>query len=217
MLKAQKLFHFSSSIGAPISGADIWVEITHDSPSSPNNIWCIGSFNFAQDIAGGNVKFTPGTSDIWGFPDRSNTSLITASINSSSSLNEAYGRYFQKPIPNSLFKETTNIWELKVGDEFRFEDMENRSYMVQSFITPSNHPSGTLEVQLDGYIPTASVNLDHFLIRRYVEDASSILIKGSMPNGEESGEAFIRPEYITKPIDENIDESIESLTSKGLL
>ncbi len=88
--------------------------------------------------------------------------------------------------------------------------------MVQSVVAPNVHPSGTLEVQLDKLIPTSSINLDHFLIRRYVEDGSIILFDSDKPAGS-SGPSIIKPQYVTETLTKGIDEFITDLTDKGLI
>ena len=80
----------------------------------------------------------------------------------------------------------------------------------------TSHPSGTLEVQLDKQIPTASINLDHFVIRRYVPDGSFILFNESKPSGN-TGPSLIKPQFVTQTLTKGVDEYIVDLTSKGLI
>ena len=59
-------------------------------------------------------------------------------------------------------------------------------------------------------------NLDHFLIRRYVDDASQVLFEGFAPINS-SGPYIITPEYVIPELNKNIDTYITDLTQKGLL
>ena len=177
-----------------------------------------GAFRISQTPVPTNLNFSASqatNNNLWGYPDGSDFSRITAS-DSGSAINVGYGNFKQTPIPNSLFKSPTETWNLQSGDEFRFEDREDRTYMVKSFITPDIHPSGTLEVQLDAPIPNVSVNLDHFLIRRYVPDGSSIIIGGTKPSGS-TGTALVSPQYVTDPLDKGSGETILDLTERGLI
>tara|TARA_R110002020_G_scaffold174307_1_gene365425 strand:- start:4123 stop:11802 length:7680 start_codon:yes stop_codon:yes gene_type:complete len=189
-------------------------------PSTNNNVNVGGFFSVQQTIAPTNISFSSSSpNSLWGYPDPSDYSRITAS-DSSSAINLSYGSFKQEPIPNSLFKTPTETWNLQPGDEFRYEDREDRVYMVKSFIPPESHPSGTLEVLFNNPIPSSSVNLDHFLIRRYVPDGSSIIIfpgeDTTKPSGS-TGTALVSPQYTTDPLDKGSGETILDLTEKGLI
>ena len=60
------------------------------------------------------------------------------------------------------------------------------------------------------------INLDHFLIRRYVDDAAQNVITGFRPPNSE-GPYLIKPEFIVPELNKNIDEIILDLKQKGLL
>tara|TARA_R110001583_G_scaffold2725_23_gene19186 strand:+ start:757 stop:3222 length:2466 start_codon:yes stop_codon:yes gene_type:complete len=215
-----KVFILSGTVSNPVAGhvyevqargseSQILIE-SNDGPSGGLNPAFFSVTQIPAPFGGG---FTVGENSIWGYPSTSDFSVITAS---QAGLNNSYGIYSQTDIPNSGFKTISEKWSLKSGDEFRFEDREDRVFMVQSVVPPSSHPSGTLEVQLDKPIPTASINLDHFLIRRYVEDGSIILFDGSKPAGS-SGPSIIKPQYVTQTLTKGVDEYILDLTDKGLI
>ena len=113
-------------------------------------------------------------------------------------------------------------WNLNIGDEFRFEGNENNVFMVKKVYDVGQDDServsstGSLEVQFDNNISTASINLDNFLIRRYVPDSSQIVIEGFKPNGA-VGPYIVKPEYITSELNKDIDDYILDLTNKGLI
>ena len=220
----KRLFNLSATVSNPVVGHVYNVRVLADSTNviiesndGPQLNQPGGQFPAFFSVtqipspSGGN--FTVGENSIWGYPSPSDFSVITAS---QAGLNNSYGIYSQTDITNSGFKNISEKWSLKPGDEFRFEDREDRVFMVQSVVDPNTHPSGTLEVQLDSQIQTASINLDHFLIRRYVEDGSIILFDGSKPAGS-SGPSIIKPQYVTKTLTKGVDEYIVDLTDKGLI
>ena len=94
--------------------------------------------------------------------------------------------------------------------------------MVKQVYSPENQSSnrisntGSLEIHLDKGIPSQSINLDHFSIIRYVDDASQILIEGFKPVGS-SGPYILRPEYIVPELDKDVDDFILILKEKGLI
>ena len=147
-----------------------------------------------------------------------------------SALLDFYGNenVFQKDISGSGFFPIKNPLLFKRGDEIRFEGDENKVFTIaNSSITPPqtivipppisitiNLPS-TLTIVLDRPI-TGSIDINKFLFRRYVDDASAILFEGLMPQGWQPP-AIIRPEFTTPGLNKNIDQIILELTEKGLL
>ena len=115
-------------------------------------------------------------------------------------------------------------WDVRIGDEFRFEGVENATYMVTKVLPPYYSSSvhgkissiGHLEVHFGEPIPSSSINLDHFLIRRYIPAADQILMEGFKPGGS-VGPYIIKPEYVTDNLNKGIDDIIADLTDKGLI
>jgi len=64
--------------------------------------------------------------------------------------------------------------------------------------------------------PSGSLNYDHFLIRRYVDDASQILFEGLAPINS-TGPYIIKPEYVVPELNKSIDQFVLDLTQKGLI
>ena len=81
-------------------------------------------------------------------------------------------------------------------------------------------PTGSIEVHFNTNLPTGSstnvLDLDHFLIRRYVDDASQIIFEGFKPL-QSQGPYILTPEYVTKDLNTNIDDVITNLKEKGLI
>ena len=175
------------------------------------------------------VPITSSNNAIWGYYDKAtNPNVITSSTAVSSSLGLHYGdpNVRQTDLLNSGFNKIALPWSIKYGDEFRFEGTENNTYMVGTVFGPNEgsgsrlSPTGSIEVHFNRDLPiSASVsnfNLDHFLIRRYVDDPTSILLEGFQPIGS-SGPFIITPEFASPKLNKGIDEYITNLTEKNLL
>jgi hypothetical protein len=159
---------------------------------------------------------------IWGYPT-ANTSIITASGGPGSPLNLLYGKNFkQVDIQGSGFNAISLPWGLKIGDEFRFEGNESSTFVVKNVYSPEDaslervSPTGSLEVHFNVSLPSSSINLDHFLVRRYVDNNSIILFEGFKPPNTQ-GPYLIKPEFISPEFDSNLSKIIADLTNKGLL
>jgi hypothetical protein len=80
--------------------------------------------------------------------------------------------------------------------------------------------TGSIEVHFNAPLPisasASNFNLDHFLIRRYVDDATTAIIEGFAPAGS-TGPYIIKPEFVVPELDKDIDSFILDLTQKGLL
>tara|TARA_R110001592_G_scaffold125929_1_gene336316 strand:+ start:7447 stop:9936 length:2490 start_codon:yes stop_codon:yes gene_type:complete len=131
----------------------------------------------------------------------------------------------QIDISGSGFNTIALPFSIKVGDEFRFEGREDYAFMVKNIYAPYElgnrvFPTGSIEVHFDRNLPTAvtgsTFNLDNFLIRRYVDDPSQIIIEGFKPIGS-NGPYIITPEFSTPKLNKGIDEYITILTEKNLL
>jgi hypothetical protein len=168
--------------------------------------------------------YNPNT--LWGYPNPTTYPNVITSSNPG--LVEAYGNLLikQTDIPNSGFNPISIPWSIKYGDEFRFEGMETYTFMVNKIFPPEElsperiSPTGSIEVHFDNNLPINSTpsifNLDHFLIRRYINDASLILLEGFKPIGSQ-GPFILKPEYCSPELNKNIDQFILDLTQKGLL
>jgi hypothetical protein len=189
-------------------------------------------FNISQNPLPNPSQLIPvGTSSIWDYPT-SNTYNQQSSSQAgiiyipeiTSSLNFYYGLpgIRQQDVSGSGFEDITLDWSIEVGDEFRFEGKENRTYTVKKVFTPTNQSperisnTGSLEIHLNSALPSASINLDHFLIRRYVDDAATIIFEGLKP-GNSPGPYIIRPEFVVPALNKDLDSFIVDLTQKGLL
>ena len=129
-------------------------------------------------------------------------------------------------IAGSGFNPILLPWSIQYGDEFRFEGREDFVYQVGKVFAPWDSGSGRLsqtgsiEVHFNYNLPisasSSAFNLDHFLIRRYVDDPAQVIMEGFRPISS-SGPYIVRPEYVVPELDKSVDQFILDLTQKGLL
>jgi hypothetical protein len=169
-----------------------------------------------------------GVNSIWQFPNSGSYPYIITSSNYT--LVELYkSNVKQTSITGSGFNPIVLPWSIEYGDEFRFEGREDFSYQVGTIYGPEEGSgsrifpesvSGSIEVHFNRNLPVSAssnaFNLDHFLIRRYVDDASQILFEGFAPINS-TGPYIITPEYVVPELNKNVDTYITDLTQKGLL
>lgn len=165
-----------------------------------------------------------GLNSIWNWPDSSSYPYVITS--SQTTLVDLYGDPGVKmtDITGSGFNPVVLPWSIKYGDEFKFEGNETYVYQVGNIFGPADSgsgrlfPTGSIEVHFNNPLPTSAsnFNLDHFAIRRYVDDASQILIEGFKPNNS-SGPYILKPEYISPELDKSVDDFILILKEKGLI
>ena len=167
-----------------------------------------------------------GVNSIWGY---ANTTTYPYVITSSQpTLVNLYDDPNAKmsDLTGSGFNPISLPWSIEYGDEFRFEGKEDFVYQVGKIFGPNESGSGritqtgSIEVHFNANLPVSAsssiFNLDHFLIRRYVDDPAQILMEGFRPTNS-SGPYIVRPEYISPELEKSVDEFILDLTQKGLL
>jgi len=126
---------------------------------------------------------------------------------------------YQQDIANSGFNPIVIPWSIEYGDEFRFEGREDRVYQIKqaAVVNGAGLAKPLLVVEINQPVPTSgSVNFDQFLIRRYVDDASQVLMEGFAPINSQ-GPYIVRPEYVAPELNKSVDQFILDLTQKGLI
>jgi len=153
----------------------------------------------------------PGTgicTDFW-YTGSGTPNILLAST-SSNGLNQYVGSR-QQSIERSGFNPISLDFEPQQYDEIRFQGIENLAFGITN-VTSSN---GQLKLQLDRNIPNGT-NLSYFLLRRYVNDPSNIILDLNKPAGASSG-GVLKPEYVTDNLNKNLDSILQNLKSKGLI
>ena len=168
-------------------------------------------------------------------------------VMSSSNINEAYGTdFYQGNLPytpgpseyhpsgqepsNTNFDPIVFPLTLKKGDEIRFSNNENYTYIITEVFNPSQNiegdEMGRLKIVLDKEVPT-DVNKDFFLVRRNIPNANSIYLNGTFPYGNPaSGIAapsssttpgIFYPDFPTTYLENSASMIVNELTSKGII
>jgi hypothetical protein len=173
------------------------------------------------------TPITTGVNSIWAYYDSSSYPyVITSSV---PELVQLYGNPDTKmdDIVGSGFNPILLPWSIEYGDEFRFEGREELVYQVGKIFGPAEGSgsgrltqTGSIEVHFNYNLPvsasSSNFNLDHFVIRRYIDDPAQVLMEGFAPINSQ-GPYIVRPEYVVPELDKSVDEFILDLTQKGLL
>ena len=121
----------------------------------------------------------------------------------------------QEDVVNSGFYDIKYPFEIKVGDEIRFEGSEYKSYMITEVSTPSELFRTAASPLHRGYLilkldkPVAkNTNINYFLIRRFVKDGGFIIIDSNKPGGQTSGGTVV-PQYITDDLNKNLKQALK--------
>jgi hypothetical protein len=226
---------FSTPIEIPTSNLatgdeySLYIEYTTSLPGltsfrvEPNTLFTTQQYPIATSAV-----TSSGTNTLWGWPDKTTYPNVITSSNPTFNNPDVYGNPNVKAvdIAGSGFNGIQLPWSIEYGDEFRFEGREDFTYQVAKVFSPSDSGSGRLfqtgsiEVHFNSPLPidanATSFNLDHFLIRRYVDDATTAIIEGFAP-ANSTGPYIIKPEFVVPELDKDLDSFILDLTQKGLL
>tara|TARA_R110000796_G_scaffold43413_1_gene106717 strand:+ start:1444 stop:3843 length:2400 start_codon:yes stop_codon:yes gene_type:complete len=187
------------------------IKVTVQVDTEFNMLSNYSSFDVNQLPSATTDSFLNATGSFWGYSG-SSFNVISSS---QPALSQNYGILKQKAIPNSGFNRPQDIFIIEPGDQFRFQDDENRVFNVVSVSSPDQNPEGKIFVTLDKNVSTL-LNKDYFLIRRFVDDGSYIIFDENKPAGG-SGAAFIKPRFTTDILNKDVDQFIQDLKSKNLL
>lgn len=130
-------------------------------------------------------------------------------IAGANSLANFYGQR-QTDITSSGFNPITKNFTVQVGDEIRFEGTELQTYNVNDVSTTS----GNIILTLDRTVTAAK--LDYFLLRRYVDDPSYILLNVDKPAGGTSV-GILTPEYFYQGTSDKVDSILKTLKTERLI
>lgn len=125
----------------------------------------------------------------------------------------------QKDISKSGFSPINLDFDPQIYDELRFEGLEQLSFVITNVTSSATNQ---MIINLNKNIPNG-VNLNYFLLRRYVEDPSSIILDVNFPLTDNSssinsaGNGILKPQYITKELESGIDTIIQNLKNQNLI
>ena len=161
------------------------------------------------------VKVTKGLFGYWislgnpGFDTTNGASYLVANAGFSTALSNAYG-LVQTPEAEG-YPSCSLPFTVEVGDEIRFRNSELYTHKVIDVIKPdevatltslsgvTRAVSGSLLLKIDPPLLnslTGSEHVNSFLLRRYVEDPKSVILRGTVP-GSATGAGILTPEYMT--------------------
>ena len=123
----------------------------------------------------------------------------------------------QQDIDGSGFFGITNDFVLEVGDEIRFQGTETQTYTINSIDVATN-PSyaGALVYTVDRNLTLTNTEMNWFLVRRYVDNPANIILEVDKPAGGTSP-GILKPQYLSKDAEDNIDTILENLRRDTLI
>jgi hypothetical protein len=141
-----------------------------------------------------------------------NGATPTNKIKATPGLKAVYGQR-QTDISGSGFNPITNNFIVQVGDEIRFQGTETQTYYISNVDTTG----GDVILTLDRNITlTTTAQLAYFLLRRYVNDPSYILLSVDKPSGGTST-GVLTPEYFYGETANKVDSILKTLKAEQLL
>ena len=126
-------------------------------------------------------------------------------------LGPVYGQK-QEDITGSGFFGITNDFLLQVGDEFRFQGTETQTYKIIEVDEATTPPTFVV----DRYVNLTNTEMDWFLVRRYVDNPANIILEVDKPAGGTSP-GILKPQYLSKDAEDNIDTILEQLRRDSLI
>jgi hypothetical protein len=124
-----------------------------------------------------------------------------------------YYQAYQVDIPASNLPEIKYPFTIENGDELRFNGSEVYTYTVTNFENRSNGTGTDSVLTLDRPVAT-DVTSSFFLLRRYVDDPSNLIVDiPTLKDGISPG--VIQTQYPSKDIKDNIDTIVAKLKSEN--
>ena len=126
-------------------------------------------------------------------------------------LGPVYGQK-QEDITGSGFFGITNDFLLQVGDEFRFQGTETQTYRIIEVDESTTPPTFIV----DRYVNLTNTEMDWFLVRRYIDNPANIILEVDKPAGGTSP-GILKPQYLSRNAEDNIDTILEQLRRDSLI
>ena len=139
-------------------------------------------------------------------------------LTGSTDLSAKYNYYFSG-ISGSApegFNSVNLPFTVEVGDEIKFDNNENKSFLVTKVITPEENSLNKLYITLSGGM-TKTMNKDFFAIRRYVDTSSMLLMKIDKVVGSGGKSGVLYPKYPSPALKANYEKIISDLKTKGII
>ena len=194
------------SIGDLEEGDEVYVSLRIFS-SDPNSYVKITDSNFyGRPFVQGGVIVTPG---YW-TTGSSSPNYLTSSVE----LGTYHGQTIQLPHSSSEFKPQTNTFTVETGDEFRFEGTEAKTHLVGNVALSGSRVIAEINPPI-----TPGTDLNKFLLRRYVEDGTSVLL-GFNPTNVQSligSKGFLKTTTLNLEEEATFTQILTDLTKDGTI
>ena len=118
----------------------------------------------------------------------------------------------------------TNQWSVKIGDEIRFENLENKTYTIKSvykqIISDELGKFERVVLEVDREI-TQGILLDFFVIRRFKPSNNFVILNQQKPYGvppsASSAPGILQTQYQSEELETNPDKVITNLIERDLI
>lgn len=142
--------------------------------------------------------------------------ILTGSVD----LLQYYGTSIQEPLSGSTYPSASIPFTVQVGDEFRFSlqnSVSSSAVEIRSFAVTDVTTVPQIYATLNEEIPvSASLDLDSFILRRYVDDSTSLITDQKKIAGDTSP-AFLLPKYAPEGLDDKLNRIIKDLVGQNLI
>jgi hypothetical protein len=176
---------------------------------------------FGNGTSGGSIQIQD--ANFYGVPSERGTVETTGSFWFTGSANDIYltssfglGSFLnfrQVQDSGSTFKPINEPFIIKVGDEFRFNGLENRSHLVNDVLFEGGKVIAKVHPPV-----REDINLDQFLIRRYNSDGTSVLIDLIPPSSSFSTtKGVIKNISVDEELEKNINNILSKLSEEGTI
>jgi hypothetical protein len=171
-----------------------------------NSVFQLGQFSVAT-VAVNNSK--PVTASYF-FSNSFDSTILTASAQFAPIL----GNTSQIDIAGSGFDPVLDTVSFNVGDQLRFENDENKVYTINRIISSSIQTNNKETYLLLDRPLLSNINIDYFLLRRFIDDPSNIIVQGIKSAGG-TGAGSIRPKYVEDELDDKMSSIVQKLNREN--
>jgi hypothetical protein len=121
--------------------------------------------------------------------------------------------FVQDQDANTTFKPINEPFSIKVGDEFRFNGLEERTHLVTNVINKDSRIIAEIQPPI---LPNIDPN--QFLLRRYNNDGTSVLLNLTPPSSSfSSTKGVLKNISIDEKLEENIGNILSKLSEEGTI
>ena len=187
-------------------------QISVHATANNNNVYFVNrTFELRQSsLATVAVNNSKPVSASYFFSNSFDSTILTASAQFAPIL----GNTSQIDIANSGFDSVVDVASFNVGDQLRFENDENKVYTINRIISSSTQTNNRETYMLLDRPLLSNINLDYFLLRRFIDDPTNIVVQGIKAAGG-TGAGSIRPKYIEKELNKNMSSIVQKLNREN--